>query len=51
MSINTRPVMETVEAATPAHKSWTAPVVTIHDVADLTMAGTTNTNDHAGGTS
>lgn len=32
-------------------KQWKAPVVEVHEVDDLTMAGSTNTFDGAGGSS
>lgn len=32
-------------------KQWKAPVVEVHEVEDLTMAGPTNTNDGVGGSS
>lgn len=39
------------EQSAPALKRWVAPVVEAHEVEDLTMAGITNTNDGAGGSS
>lgn len=48
---NNQVVAGVVGESTAVRKPWVAPVVEIHEVEDLTMAGSTNTNDGAGGSS
>jgi hypothetical protein len=52
MNIVNGQVAEDVNCESDAvRKEWKAPVVEVHEVDDLTMAGSTNTIDGAGGSS
>lgn len=52
MNIVNGQVAEDVNCEVDAvRKQWKSPVVEVHEVEDLTMAGSTNTNDGVGGSS